>query len=422
MNIENLIVDTIIKDEKFARKSCPYIKEDLFESPVNKKLFNVINLYYTKYQKQVNRTTLHAIMNGLPLEQDLHNDMGIRVDECFNNKDTVDNVWLLEQTNEWIRKRAVFNGVMKAIKKIEDKDNINDLPEIFKDALAQGFDDDVGLDLFSDATRIYEMMKQKSEKVTYLLDELNRLTDGGCDKKTLTVIIAGTNVGKTLAMCSLAADDLRQGRNVVYFTGEISEDKIGQRIYANLFDTEISALPTFTQEVFNRKATKLKETHGSNLIIKEYPTGTADTSVFRSFLRELFQKKGIVPDVIYVDYLNLFNSVRYGKKDANSYTQYKAVAEELRGIAVEFNVPLVTATQTNKEGSKSIDLSMTDTSESFGVPMTADLMIGLMEDNELRSRGLLRVKILKNRFAENNMESFCVEVNKPKMTIRNYNP
>lgn len=421
MNIEKIVIDNIVKDEKFARKTCPYLEEDLFESEHSKTLFKIVSAYYTKYQRQVNKTTLVAIITKLSLEAGAHERLIKRVDDCYTVSENVDSVWLLEETNEWIKQRAVFNGVMQAIKRIEEKGNINDLPDIFKEALGKGFNEDVGLDLFNDTDRVYEMMNQKTEKLPYLLEKLNEFTDGGNEKKTLTVIIAGTNVGKTLAMCSFAADDLRQGRNVVYFTGEISEDKIAQRIYANMFDTEMGMLPSFSKDVFRKKAEFLKKNYGSNLIIKEYPTGSANTGSLKLFLTELMQKKGIRPDIVYVDYLNLFNSVRYGsKKDANSYTQYKAVAEELRGMAVEHNVPVVTATQTNKEGSKSLDLNMTDTSESFGVPMTADLMIGLMEDNELRARGLLRMKILKNRFAENNMDSFCVEVNKPKMAIRNF--
>ena len=420
MNIENLIINTIIKNEKFARKVTPEITSNLFESDVSRKIFNIVNLYYSKYQKKVNQTTLTTIINKMSLSGDVHNSMIKRVEDCFDNKEAVDTVWLLDETNEWIRKRAVFNGVMQAIKKIEGGENINDLPEIFKEALSKGFDGNIGLDLFDDSKRVHQMMNQKSEKLPYLINRLNEFTGGGNEKKTLTVIIAGTNVGKTLAMCSMAADDLRQGRNVVYFTGEISEDKIAQRIYANLFDIEMGMLPVLTEDVFGRKALELKTKYGSTLVIKEYPTGSADTAALRSFIRELFQKKGIKPDIIYADYLNLFNSVRYGHKDSNSYTQYKAVAEEFRGIAVENNVPVITATQTNKEGSKSLDLNMTDAAESFGVPMTADLMIGLMEDNDLRSRGLLRMKILKNRFAENNHDSFVVEVNKPKMRITNY--
>lgn len=415
MNIENLIVDTITKDVTFSRRTISYITPDLFESDVNSKIFTVVKSYYSRYQKPINRTTLLALFDGLKIEENIHKHCVKKINDCFNNKDTVDTVWLTEETDTWIKKRAVFNGVMKAIEKIQNGKNISDLPEIFKDALTQGFNQDIGFDIFEEAETAYEMINQKTEKLPFSIPKLNELTGGGNEKKAITIIAAAVNVGKSMMMCSLASDDIRQGKNVVYFSGEMSEYKIAQRIYANLFNTPIGKLGDFHKEEFSKRASIIHKKYNGNLVVKEFPTGSADTHDLRNFLQELLQKKGIVPDVIYVDYLNLFNSVRFGK-ESNSYTQFKAVTEELRGMAVEWNIPVITATQLNKEGSRSENPDMTDVAESYGVMMTADLSITIVETDTLKQRGLLKIDIIKNRFAENK-ESFLVKVDKPRMKI-----
>lgn len=420
MNIEKLIVDTIIKNEKFARRTTPYISQDLFEDNANKKLFSVITKYYSKYQKPLSATVLKTIVSGISMEQEIFNTCEKRITECFANTEDIDIVWLFEETNNWIRKRSVYNAVVKAVEKIETDSNINELPELFKEALSKGYHDDIGFDIFEDAEQLFDIMSEEKEKLPFKIKKLNEYTGGGNEKKTLTVICAPTNTGKSMHMCSLAADDLRFGRNVVYFSGEMSEQKICQRIYGNLLDERLSMLPSFNKKMFLASAKKMYRDYKATLIVKEYPTGIADTSTLRAFLRELMHKKGIVPDVVYVDYLNLFNSVRCGR-EAGSYFRFKAVAEELRGIAVEYNVPLITATQINKEGSKAADFDLTEMSESYAIAHTADLAYGIMETEELRNQNLQRIKILKNRLYENNKDTFMVYVEKPKMKVMDYN-
>ena len=338
------------------------------------------------------------------------------------NNSPVDNQWLLDVTEKWCRDRAIYLALMESIALADGKDKEKDrdaIPSILSDALAVSFDSHVGHDYLEDYEARYESYHRKEDKIAFDLEYLNKITKGGLPNKTLNIALAGTGVGKSLFMCHVAASALLGGKNVLYITLEMAEEKIAERIDANLLNVPIQEITDLPKMMFESKVTNLAEKTQGTLIIKEYPTASAHSGHFTALLNELALKKSFRPDIIFIDYLNICASSRYrGNSNVNSYSYIKAIAEELRGLACEANVPIVSATQTTRSGYGSSDVELTDTSESFGLPATADLMFALISTEELESLGQVLVKQLKNRYNDVNLNKrFVVGIDRAKMRL-----
>jgi archaellum biogenesis ATPase FlaH len=338
------------------------------------------------------------------------------------HESTSERAWAEDTTESWCKERAIYLALMKSIQIADGQDekHSNDaIPDILKDALAVGFDQHVGHDYIDDSEGRYEYYHRKENKIEFDLEMFNKITAGGVSNKTLNIALAGTGVGKSLFMCHYAASVLLQGKNVLYVTCEMAEEKIAERIDANLLNTNIKEVAELPKTIFEKKVNKLREKTQGKLIIKEYPTASAHVGHFRSLLSELKLKKNFIPDIIFIDYLNICASSRYRSAvNVNSYNYVKAIAEELRGLAVEFDVPIFSATQTTRSGFTSTDPDLTDTSESFGLPATADLMIALISSDELEELGQIMVKQLKNRYNDPTYNKrFVVGIDRPKMRL-----
>ena len=335
----------------------------------------------------------------------------------------VNHQWILDTTEKWCQDRAIYNAIMQSFTIIDGKHETlskNSLPDILTDALAVSFDTNVGHDYIENVEERFDFYHSQEERIPFDLDYFNRITGGGLPNKTLNIALAGTGVGKSLFMCHVAAGALCQGRNVLYITMEMAEERIAERIDANLLDMPIDDLDTLTKTMLKDRVTNIRRAGNGKLIIKEYPTGQANTSHFRALLNELKLKKKFVPEIIFVDYLNICGSARMKAMGGsiNSYTYIKAIAEEMRGLAVEFNLPIVSATQTTRIGHTSSDPGLEDTSESFGLPATADLMFALVSTEELEDQGQIMVKQLKNRYNDPNKDKrFLIGVDKSKMRL-----
>lgn len=404
------------------RKTLPFIKPEYFEG-VHKQLFRQVCKFVGKYN------TLPT-MESLKIEID---DSTFFTDETYQEaiealphifvKEPIDEQWLIDTTEKWCQDRSLHIAIMDSIEIIQG--NVKDvgrdaLPSMLSDALAVSFDTSIGHDYIEDVEARYDFYHTDIDRIPFHLDFMNRITRGGVPNKTLNVILAGTGVGKSLFMCSCAAAALTLGKNVLYITMEMSEEKIAERIDANLLDCDISELDTLSKSEMVNKINKLKTGAAGRLIIKEYPTGYANTNNFRALLNDLRLKKKFVPDIIFVDYLNICSSARMKTMGGsiNSYTYIKAIAEELRGLGVEFNVPVFTATQTTRNGYGNSDPGLEDTSESFGLPATADLMFALTTSEELEKDGLIAVKQLKNRYNDlTKYRKFVIAVDKSKMRL-----
>ena len=335
----------------------------------------------------------------------------------------VDQTWLVDSTEKWCKERAVYLALMESVKIADGKDekkNRDAIPSILSEALSVSFDDHIGHDYFADAESRYEFYHLKEDKIKFDLDMFNKITKGGLPRKTLNIALAGTGVGKSLFMCHQAASCLMEGKNVLYITLEMAEERIAERIDANLFNVDIKSIIELPKPMYDTKVEKItKKTHGQ-LIIKEYPTASAHAGHFRALLNELHLKKSFTPDIIFIDYLNICSSSRYKGTIVNSYTFVKAIAEELRGLAVEANLPIVSATQTTRSGFGSTDVDLTDTSESFGLPATADFMFALISTEELEALNQIMVKQLKNRYNDPTMfKRFVVGIDRSKMKLYN---
>lgn len=420
MNIEHTILRSLIHNETYARTVIPYITQDYFTDLSEKKIFEKISDFFLNYD---DTPTTSAIL----IECDKDNTIG---EETYNKiKETVDEIstnetndldWLVSTTEEFCREKAIYNSIVQSISIFEGKDKTyktDAIPDILSKALAVSFDKRIGHDFVENWKERFEWYHREEEKIRFDIELLNKITGGGFSKKTLNVIIAGTNVGKTLIMCHLAANNLSDGLNVLYISGEMSEERIGERIDANLLNIDISQLRELPEDMFEKKINHIKGKTKGRLVIKEYPTATAHVGHFKALLSELKLKKQFIPDIIYIDYINIFASSRV-KLQGNSYEYIKNVAEEFRGLAVEHNLPIVTATQLNREGFSSSDPEMTDTSESFGLPFTVDFMIAAIRNEELDSLNQIMFKQLKNRYEDvNNIKRFVVGIDRPKMRL-----
>jgi replicative DNA helicase len=419
--METVILKNLVLNEDFARKVVPFLQEEYFQDKAERTVFNIVSKFLLKYN---NIPTKDAVLISLGDDKTLGDSEFKKCvaisDEMYKEGEKSDTEWLVEHTEKFCKEKAIYNGIMASIGIIEGKDKEqtqNAIPEIMSKALSVSFDTRVGHDFFEDVDERYEYYHRVEERVPFDLEMFNLITGGGVRKKTLNVVMAASGVGKSAFLCHHAAACLTQNLNVLYITLEMSEEEIAKRIDANLLDTDIHVLEKMPLAMYENKVNNLKKTCHGKLIIKEYPTAAANVTHFRNLMEELKIKKKFKPDIIIVDYLNICSCARFKMGNGmNSYTYVKGIAEELRGLAKQFNVPLWSATQVNREGAKSSDMEMTDTSESFGLPQTTDFFIALIETEELAQNGQLMVKQLKNRGNDTTKNrKFLIGVNKSKM-------
>ena len=418
--IENTIISSLFFNEEYTRKVLPFIKEEYFSNRVEQLLFGEVFGFIEKYN---NLPTKDAILIELNSRRDINEE------ELQHIKDYVVSVenteadvqWLLNTTEKFCKDRAVHNAVLAGIKILDNKDKKQSpeaIPHILSEALSVSFDKSVGHDYIEDAEARFKFYHTKEKRYQFDLDYMNRITKGGVPSKTLNIALAGTGVGKSLFMCHVAASYLLQGLNVLYITLEMAEERIAERIDANLLDVTMEDLHDMPQSLYDGKIKKLREKTQGQLIIKEYPTASAHSGHFKSLINELALKKSFKPDVIFIDYLHICASARFKGGNISSYFYIKAIAEELRGLAVEANVPIFSATQTTRTGFVSTDLGLEDTSESFGLPATADFMFALMSNEELEKLGQMKVKQLKNRYNDPSVNrAFIIGVDRSKMRL-----
>ena len=418
--IENTIISSLFFNEDYTRKVLPFVKEEYFGNRVEQLLYGEIFKFVEKYN---NLPTKDAMLIELGQRKDINeeelNHLKDYVTQIENTEPDVQ--WLTETTEKFCKDRAVHNAVLSGIKILDGKDKkqtAEAIPHILSDALAVSFDKSVGHDYIEDAEDRFKWYHTKEKRYQFDLDYMNRITKGGVPSKTLNIALAGTGVGKSLFMCHVASSYLLQGLNVLYITLEMAEERIAERIDANLLDVTMEDLHDMPQQLYEGKITKLREKTQGQLVIKEYPTASAHSGHFKSLMNELALKKSFRPDVIFIDYLNICASSRFKGGNISSYFYVKAIAEELRGLAVEFNVPIFSATQTTRTGYVSTDIGLEDTSESFGLPATADFMFALISNEELEALGQMKVKQLKNRYNDPSINrAFIVGVDRAKMRL-----
>lgn len=424
MRLEQVILRNLIANEDYMRKVLPFLRDEYFLDRTDKNIFTEIRKFSDTYNSTPSPEAIEIAI------QERRNLKSEEVESCLTaiqefrvkNDEPPKLDWLVNKTESFCQEKAVYNAVLNSISILDGKDSTQEkgaIPKILSDALAISFDSSVGHDYLDDSDSRYEFYHRKEERIPFDLDYFNKITKGGLPKKTLNIALAGTGVGKSLFMCHVAAGCMTLGKNVLYITMEMAEEKIAERIDANLLDVTMDELSTMPKETFFKKLERVKTKTTGRLIIKEYPTSGAGSANFRHLINELKLKKNFMPDIIYIDYLNICSSsrVKYSA-NMNSYTYIKSIAEELRGLAVEFNLPVVSATQTTRSGYNNSDVELSDTSESFALPATADLMFALTTSEELESLGQIMVKQLKNRYndlAKN--KRFVVGVDRSKMKL-----
>ena len=419
-SLEFTILNNLVTNDQFRRQAFPYLKKEYFEEEHNKLLFDLISNFIDKYEKCPTKESLAIDLQNVGSLTDQQFKISLEaIDKVSDER--VDQTWLVDSTEEWCRNRAIYLSLLESIQIADGKDDKKDkgaIPSILSDAIAVSFDNRIGHDYFSNYKERFEFYNKVEEKIPFDLTMFNKITKGGLSNKTLNVALAGTGVGKSLFMCHVAAATLLQGKNVLYITCEMSEEKIAERIDANLLGVNIQEIADLPKQIFESKVNKLMKKTQGKLIIKEYPTAAAHVGHFKSLLNELTLKTSFKPDLIFVDYLNICASQRFKGAVVNSYTYVKAIAEELRGLAVEANVPIVSATQTTRSGYGSSDIDLTDTSESFGLPATADFMFALISTEESEQLNQILVKQLKNRYNDPTMNKrFAIGVDRSKMKL-----
>jgi len=419
--VEFLILRNLLYNEEYIRKVIPFIKSEYFEDQNQKIVFEEILDFVSEYNQPATKEVLCIEVEKRKDINDTSFKEILQLISCLEDV-PVEMNWLVSTTEKWCRDRAIYLALMESIHIADGKDekkNRDSIPSILSDALAVSFDNHIGHDYLQDYEQRYESYHKKEDKIEFDLEYFNKITKGGLPNKTLNIALAGTGVGKSLFMCHVASSVLLQGRNVLYITLEMAEERIAERIDANLLNVPIQDIVDLPKQMFENKVTNLAKKTQGTLIIKEYPTASAHAGHFKSLLNELSLKKSFRPDIIFVDYLNICSSSRYkGNSNINSYTFVKAIAEELRGLAVEFNVPIVSATQTTRSGYGSSDVELTDTSESFGLPATADLMFALISTEELEGLGQILVKQLKNRYNDPTIHKrFVIGIDRAKMRL-----
>lgn len=417
--VEILIIKNLIFNEEYTRRVLPFIFAEYFTDESERVLITKIKSFVTSFSQLPTREALMIqVSNDVSLSQVVED----KIKDVLSSlqKDDCDLEWLIQETEKFCKDKAIYNAVYNTVSILEDpKKAKGDIPKLLSDALAVSFDPSVGHNYLEDSDERFDFYHKVEEKFPFDLEYFNKVTKGGVPRKTLNVILAGTAVGKSLAMCHMASSYFMLGKNVLYITLEMSQERIAERIDANLLNTPIQDLQCLPKDIYDKKISAVKQKTVGKLFIKEYPTATASATHFRALLNELQLKKNFTPDVIFVDYLNIASSSRVGNSSTvNSYTYIKNIAEELRGLAVEYNVPIWTATQTNRQGYVSTDIGLENTSESFGLPATADFMIALWTTEELEKLGQIVVKQLKNRYNDvTSFKKFVVGIDRSKMRL-----
>jgi len=421
-DIEKLILHSLLKNEPYSRKVTPFLKREYFHDRSVRFVFESIHDFILKYNNLPTKEALYIILDkNKSITQDELKRVSNIVEEISNSKESCDMEWLFAETETFCKEKAVYNAIMESISIIDGKSQNSQgaIPDILSKALAVSFDVHIGHDYIEDYEQRYEFYHTVEKKVPFDLDFFNQITNGGTPAKTLNIVMAGTGVGKSLFLCHHAANCLKQNSNVLYITCEMAEERIAERIDANLLDITLDNLKELPKTVYEKRMQNLSAGVTGKLIIKEYPTATANVNHFRFLLDELWLKRKFKPDVIFIDYLNICASARLKNgNNINSYTYIKSIAEELRGLAVEYNVPIFSATQTTRSGYSNSDVGLEDTSESFGLPATADFMFALISTEELAEMNQIMVKQLKNRYNDTAVNrKFILGINRAKMKV-----
>jgi len=427
--LEHSILKNLIYNDSYCRKVLPFISADYFSDDTEKVVFKEVNEFVNKYKSLPTHEALviNFTESKSLTETQVRTSVNLLNEIHEHREDPSEEQWLIEQTEKFCQDKAIYNAIMESVSILDDKNHKTskgEIPKLLSDALGVSFDSHIGHDYINDAEERFDFYHRVEERIRFDLDFFNKITKGGLPVKTLNIALAGTGVGKSLFMCHVAASCISQGRNVLYITLEMAEERIAERIDANLLNIDIQELHTISKQDYDRKFEVLRNKTQGKLIIKEYPTASASTLHFRSLLQDLHLKKNFKPEIIFVDYLNICSSARMKPGNSvNSYTYIKAIAEELRGLAVEFAVPIVSATQTTRSGFTNSDPGLEDTSESFGLPATADFMFALITTEELEQLGQIMVKQLKNRYSDpNNYKRFVIGIDRSKMKLYDAEP
>tara|TARA_Y100001972_G_scaffold129083_1_gene194030 strand:+ start:947 stop:2314 length:1368 start_codon:yes stop_codon:yes gene_type:complete len=426
MDLEHKILKHLVYDKRYTRTVLPFLKKEYFTQNAEIVLFEEICKYIHEYKSNPTKETLLIqVDKNTSLSEVLHKDASNLIEKITENSDIQDSDWLIDTTEKFCKQKAIYNGLMQSIQIVDETDkernrlDLGAIPKILTDALAVSFDNHIGHDLVEDAEQRHEYYHLVEKRVPFDIEMLNKITKGGVPEKSLNVILAGTGVGKSLFMCHCASANMAMGKNVLYITLEMSEERIAERVDANLMNVKLDDLVALPKDIYMKKIERIREKTAGKLIIKEYPTATANPLHFKRLLDELRLKKQFIPDIIYVDYINICTSSRIKPgSNANSYTYVKAIAEELRGLAVEYSVPIISATQSTRSGYTNTDVGLEDTSESFGLPATADFMFAIISSDQLSELNQVLIKQLKNRYSDpNKNKRFIVGIDKPKMRI-----
>jgi len=421
MRIENEILKNLIKDDEYTRKVLPFLVPAYFGEMNDRILFDVVSKFFTEFNRQPTKDVIKIeVSNRKDITEDQHKAINAMVDGFSDEPSNRE--WLVKSTEKFCKDRAVYNAILDSIKIIDGKDKQHTqdaIPSLLSAALAVAFDSNVGHDYLMDVEQRFDFYHRVEERVRFDIDLMNKITKGGLPKKTLNVALAGTGVGKSLFMCHMAASCLMDGKNVLYITMEMAEERIAERIDANLMNITMDDLKALEKDIFETKLDKVKSKTKGKLIIKEYPTAGAHAGHFRALLEELRLKKDFVPDIVFIDYLNICASQRLKQgANVNSYTYIKSIAEELRGLAVEHNLPIMSATQTTRSGFSNSDVGLEDTSESFGLPATVDFMFAMISTEELQELNQIMIKQLKNRYGDPSYyKRFVVGIDRAKMKL-----
>ena len=422
--IETIILKNLLHNEEYSRKVLPFLNKDYFLEHTDKLLYEQVDLFINKYNNLPTKEALVIELDNTPLKDEEFENVTELLTHLEGQKDEKSDIqWLLETTEKFCQDKAIYNAVVHSIKILDEPEKSNDdkgaIPELLTDALSVSFDPHVGHDYLLDSDDRYEFYHRVEKKIPFDLDFFNKITHGGLSSKTLNIALAGTGVGKSLFMCHVSAGAISQGNNVLYITLEMSEERIAERIDANLLNIKLDDLISLPKSMYEKKMEDLKNTVKGRLIIKEYPTAAASTNHFRALLNELNLKRNFKPDMILVDYINICSSSRIKPGQyVNSYSYIKSIAEELRGLAVEFDVPILSATQTNRAGFQNTDVGLEDTSESFGLPATADFMFAIISNENLEEAGQILIKQLKNRYSDiTSNKKFLVGIDRAKMRL-----
>lgn len=426
MNVERVVFNNLVNNEEFARKTLPFLRGEYFHNRTERVVFDIIDDYVKKYNRVPTKEALLVDLGNVDsITEDQYKECKEIVDAIPQEKDSgADYEWLIDKTEQFCQDKAIYNAIMQSIKIMDDKTGKTAkgaIPQLLSDALAVSFDNSIGHDFLNDVEARYAFYHQFEQRTPFDLEYFNKITKGGIPNKTLNIALAGTGVGKSLFMCHCAANNLTDGKNVLYITLEMAEERIAERIDANLMNMTLDEIRELPRDIYIKKADRIKAKTTGKLIIKEYPTGSAGAANFRHLLNELKIKKNFTPDIIYIDYLNICASSRLKQTGGiGSYQYIKAIAEELRGLAVEFDVPIISATQTTRGGYDNSDIGLTDTSESFGLPATADFMFALISTDELKQLNQIMVKQLKNRYGDpEKFKRFVIGVDYSRMKLYN---